>query len=212
MPSFAVCFPHRESKQRGAAYPSGQPQGHYAMKPTMQSWFALCLALLTAPAAAELPVGSAAPRFTAPASLAGKSLEFSLETALQQGPVVLYFFPAAFTKGCTIEAHMFAEASDDFKAQGATVIGVSGDDIATLHKFSVSECRNRFAVVSDPDLTITKAYDAKVKMLGYADRSSFVITPDGLVRYVYSALSPNQHVKNTLNAVRQWKTSSNPTP
>jgi peroxiredoxin Q/BCP len=165
----------------------------------------LTMALLAFPAIAELKVGSVAPDFTAPASLGGKQFQFSLADALKQGPVVLYFYPAAFTSGCTVEAHLFVEATEQFKALGATVVGVSKDDIATLNKFSVSECRNKFAVVSDADLRITKAYDAKFTMLSFADRSSFVITPDGVISYEYSALSPDKHVENTLAAVKDWK-------
>jgi len=121
--------------------------------------------------------------------------------------VVLYFYPAAFTSGCTVEAHDFAEATPQFEALGATVIGVSHDDIDTLNKFSVSECRNKFAVAADPDRHIMKAYDAVLwldpKM---ANRTSYVISPDGKVIYAYSALNPDQHVKNTLDAVTKWRT------
>src|SRR5262245_62353928 len=102
-------------------------------------------ALASTGAMAALPNGATAPVFTTQASLAGKPFSFSLAEALKQGPVVLYFYPAAFTKGCTLEAHDFAEATDKFKSLGATVIGVSHDTIDTLNKFSVSECRNQFA-------------------------------------------------------------------
>lgn len=95
-------------------------------------------------AQAELKPGAAAPDFTTQASLGGKTYTYSLADALKQGPVVLYFYPAAFTKGCTIEAHAFADAVDRYKAYGATVIGVSADNIDTLAKFSVSECRSKF--------------------------------------------------------------------
>src|SRR6478609_6267441 len=121
---------------------------------------ALAAALIVASAPAALPVGAKAPDFNTQASLAGKATPFSLKQALKKGPVVLYFYPAAFTPGCTVEAHNFAEATDKFKALGATVIGVSYDNIDTLNKFSVSECRNKFAVASDADQKIMKAYDA----------------------------------------------------
>lgn len=160
---------------------------------------------LATPALAALKVGQPAPDFTAPASLAGKPFEFHLAEALKKGPVVLYFYPAAFTKGCTVEAHLFAEASDDFAALGATVIGVSKDDIDTLHRFSVSECRSKFAVAADPDLKIARAYDAKLPLLGAADRTSFLILPDATIGFVHSALSPDQHVSTTLAALRAWK-------
>ncbi|GAC1621614.1 MAG: peroxiredoxin [Nevskia sp.] len=166
---------------------------------------AALLAIVALPAWAALAVGAKAPDFTAPASLGGAEFQFSLADALKQGPVVLYFYPAAFTSGCTVEAHAFAEATDKFKALGATVIGVSKDDIATLNKFSVSECRSKFAVAADPDLKIIKSYDAKLPLLSIADRTSFVITPDGKVDYVYSALNPDKHVSNSLAAVQAWK-------
>lgn len=152
-----------------------------------------------------LEVGAKAPDFTAPASLGGNEFQFSLVEALKKGPVVLYFYPAAFTPGCTLEAHKFAEATDEFAKLGATVIGVSRDDIATLKKFSVSECRSKFAVASDAELKIAGSYDAKIPLLPYADRTSFVIVPDGTIHYVYCDKSPDQHVANTLAAVRGWK-------
>lgn len=160
---------------------------------------------LATPALAALKVGKPAPDFTTTASLAGKPFEFHLAEALKSGPVVLYFYPAAFTKGCTVEAHLFAEATDDFAALGATVIGVSKDDIDTLHRFSVSECRSKFAVAADPDLKIARAYDAKLPLIGVADRTSFVILPDATIGFVHSAMSPDDHVKSTLAAVRDWK-------
>lgn len=157
------------------------------------------------PAWAALPNGTKAPDFTTEASLAGKSFQFSLAEALKQGPVVLYFYPAAFTSGCTVEAHNFAEASDKFKEYGATVIGVSADKIETLHKFSVSECRNKFAVAADADQKIMKAYDATLMLKpGWASRTSYVIAPTGEVLYSYTALNPNKHVTNTMEAVQKW--------
>lgn len=163
-----------------------------------------------APEMAARKVGQAAPDFTATASMAGQPFQFHLADALRKGPVVLYFYPAAFTQGCTVEAHLFAEATDDFAALGATVIGVSKDDIETLHRFSVSECRNKFAVAADPDLTIAKAYDAKMPLLGAAERTSFVITPDARIAHVHSAMSPDDHVRTTLAAVRAWSAARSP--
>jgi peroxiredoxin len=157
------------------------------------------------PAWAALDVGAAAPDFSAPASLAGKDYAFSLADALKQGPVVVYFYPKAFTKGCTIEAHQFARAMDQYKALGASVIGVSADEIGTLHKFSLTECGGKFPVAADPDQKIIKAYDAKMPLLNYATRVSYVITPDDKIYYEYSALDPSQHVANTLAAIKQWK-------
>jgi peroxiredoxin len=157
------------------------------------------------PLLAALPEGAKAPDFSVEASLAGKAFQFSLADALKQGPVVLYFYPAAFTPGCTREAHDFAEATDQFKALGATVIGVSHDDIATLNRFSVSECRNKFAVAADADGAIMKAYDAVMEgEPNYADRISYVIAPDGAILYAYKEGRPDHHVKNTLAAVGKW--------
>src|SRR5436853_957735 len=127
----------------------------------MRRYFAGALTILVAlPLYAALPDGAKAPDFSTVASLAGKEFRFSLAEALKKGPVVLYFYPAAFTTGCTIEAHEFAEAIDKYAALGASVIGVSSDDIATLNKFSVSECRSKFAVAADADKKIMTAYDA----------------------------------------------------
>ncbi|MCA8254998.1 peroxiredoxin [Burkholderia sp. AU31624] len=155
-------------------------------------------------ARAELKPGAAAPDFTTQASLGGKTYTYSLADALKQGPVVLYFYPAAFTKGCTIEAHAFADAVDRYKAYGATVIGVSADKIDTLTKFSVSECRSKFPVAADPDAKIIREYDAKLPAIDKANRVSYVISPEGKVLYEYTSLSPDKHVENTLAAVKAW--------
>ncbi|MFT4045459.1 MAG: peroxiredoxin [Solimonas sp.] len=162
------------------------------------------------PAAAALDVGASAPDFSAPASLAGKDYSFSLADALKQGPVVVYFYPKAFTKGCTVEAHLFAEAMDQYKALGATVIGVSNDDIDTLHKFSQSECGGKFPVAADSDSKIMTAYDAKLPLVNYASRISYVVTPDGKIIYTYSAMDPSQHVAKTLAAIKRWKSRQAP--
>src|SRR5471030_1260918 len=163
-------------------------------------------ALAATSAWAALPDGHAAPDFTAQATLAGKPFTFSLADALKHGPVVLYFYPAAFTPGCTVEAHEFAEATDKFTALVATVIGVSHDSIDTLNKFSVSECRNKFAVASDADQKITKEYDAVLAQKPeYANRTSYVIAPTGKIIYEYTAMDPDKHVANTMAAVEKWK-------
>ncbi len=162
--------------------------------------------ILTTPLYAALKPGVVAPDFTTEATLAGKPFSFSLADALKTGPVVLYFYPAAFTPGCTVEAHEFAEATEKFRALGATVIGVSHDKIDTLNKFSVSECRNKFAVASDGDQKITKAYDAVLWVKPeYANRTSYVIAPTGKIIYEYTALDPDRHVANTMAAVEKWK-------
>ena len=164
---------------------------------------ALCTA---APAFAALPVGADAPTFSTQASLAGKEMPFDLAKALKKGPVVLYFYPAAFTHGCTIEAHDFADAMGEYQALGATVIGVSHDNIATLEKFSTSECRSKFPVAADTDEAVTKAYDAVwTKSPQYANRTSYVIAPDGKVIFAYSAMDPAGHVEKTMDAVKAWK-------
>jgi thioredoxin-dependent peroxiredoxin len=160
---------------------------------------------LASPLYAALKPGDPAPDFTTQATLAGSPFQFSLANALKSGPVVLYFYPAAFTKGCTVEAHNFAEATDKFKSMGATVIGVSQDSIDILNKFSVSECRNKFAVASDPDKRISKSYDATLFMLSYSNRTSYVISPAGKIIYAYTALNPDKHVENTMAAVAQWQ-------
>jgi peroxiredoxin Q/BCP len=164
-------------------------------------------ATVTATAAyAALAVGAKAPDFTAQASLGGKEFNFSLADALKKGPVVLYFYPAAFTKGCTIEAHDFAEATDQFAALGATVIGVSADPIAKLDQFSVSDCRSKFAVAADPDQKVIKAYDVVLPIKPeYSNRTSFVIAPDSTVLMEYTDLSPDDHVAKTMAAVKAWK-------
>ena len=156
------------------------------------------------PALAALPVGAKAPPFATEASLAGKPFHFDLAAALAKGPVVLYFYPAAFTSGCTIEAHDFAEATAEFTRLGATVIGVSKDPIETLNRFSVSECRNKFAVAS-ADGKLIAAYDVKLPLVGISNRTSFVIEPDGRIIFAYSAMSPAGHVEKTLAAVKAWR-------
>jgi peroxiredoxin Q/BCP len=165
------------------------------------------MAVLLGPnAQAALSVGAVAPDFSTEAVLGGKSFRFSLAQALQQGPVVLYFYPKAFTSGCTVEAHQFAEASDRFKALGAMVIGMSNDDIDTLRRFSVEACRSKFAVAADRGAQIMKRYDAGLGWLpNTADRISYVISPQGKVLYVHAGMSPDEHVTNTLQAVQRWR-------
>src|SRR5665213_3655252 len=165
---------------------------------------ALTGVVLAAPSDAALKTGAQAPDFTTEATLAGQPFKFSLADALKHGPVVLYFYPAAFTPGCTIEAHDFAEATDKFKAIGATVIGVSHDPIEKLNKFSVSECRNKFAVASDADQSIMKAYDSVLAAKPeYANRTSYVIAQNGTIAYSYTAMNPAEHVANTMAAVEK---------
>ena len=170
------------------------------------SLLSLGLMAFALPVFAAVGVGDKAPDFTAQASLAGKEFTFNLGEALKKGPVVVYFYPEAFTKGCTIEAHEFAEAADKYAALGASVIGVSHDHIDKLDKFSVQECRNKFAVAADPDLKVIKAYGAQLPgHETYANRTSYVVAPDGKVIYMYTSMDPKDHVANTLKAIQDWK-------
>lgn len=163
---------------------------------------AAALFVLPRAATSALPVGAMAPDFTTRSAIGGKLFTLTLSHQLKKGPVVLYFFPAAFTPGCTAEAHEFAEATDDFKAAGATVIGMSADPVDKLAKFSVEECRSKFAVASAGP-AIIKSYDVALPLkIGYTNRTSYVIAPTGRVIFVHSALDYADHVKNTLAAVR----------
>ena len=157
------------------------------------------------PARAALDIGDRAPDFTTPAALDGDVFQYTLAEALKKGPVVLYFFPAAFSVGCSAEAHEFAENIDKYQALGATVIGVSGDDIQTLGKFSKQTCQGKFPVASDDKQSIMKSYDAVMLLMPqFANRVSYVITPDGEVAYSYQSLNPSRHVEKTLTALREW--------
>jgi thioredoxin-dependent peroxiredoxin len=166
---------------------------------------ALAGAALSAHAA--LKPGDTAPLFTTEAAVGGKQKPLVLADELKKGPVVLYFFPKSFTSGCTLEAHLFAQATDKFAALGATVVGISHDDIATQLKFSKEECRDKFAVAADPQSDIIKSYDAKMAVLPYSDRISYVITPDDKILYTYSSLDPADHVNRTMKAVQDWRSS-----
>ena len=163
---------------------------------------ALLLGAFAAPAFANMKAGDKAPDFTAQATVGGNEFTFSLADALKKGPVVLYFFPKAFTKGCTAEAHEFAEAAAQFNAAGATLIGMSAEDIGTLHKFSTQECSSKFPVAADPDLKVIKAFDSVMEGKNISDRTSYVIGQDGKIAYAYSDRNPDKHVENTLTAVK----------
>ena len=165
----------------------------------------LALCCVTPPAFAALDLGDRAPNFTAQAALAGQVFEYSLQKELAKGPVILYFFPASFSEGCTIEAHNFAMAVDQIKSLGASVIGISRDEIDTQKRFSVAACRGKFPVASDPDQSIMKSYDAVLTLKPeYANRVSYLITPDGSVAYQYTSLNSDKHVEKVLAALRQW--------
>jgi peroxiredoxin Q/BCP len=171
---------------------------------------ALFCALVSTAAFAALKDGDAAPDFTLQAALAGKSFTFKLSEALKKGPVVLYFYPKSFTRGCTIEAHDFAENAENFAAAGASLIGLSSDTIETQIDFSSKECRDKFPVAADPDTAVIRSYDAlrtKPSASGavVADRISYVIAPDGKIIYAFQDSAPEKHIENTLAAVRQWR-------
>lgn len=161
--------------------------------------------LLAVPAAAPaaLAVGAKAPDFATKGALAGKEFNLRLSEQLKRGPVVLYFFPAAFTPGCTLEAHEFAENVDAFKKAGASVIGMSADPVDKLAKFSREECRDKFPVATATPAVIS-GYDVKLRE-GLTNRTSYVIAPNGNVIYAHSDLDYKDHVKNTLAAVRDWR-------
>lgn len=170
----------------------------------------LCLALLATGAQAALKPGDAAPDFKAQAALAGKDFNFSLSESLKKGPVVLYFYPKSFTRGCTIEAHEFAESYEQFAAAGASLIGVSGDPIEVQREFSTKECSDKFPIAADPAFGVINAYDAKrLKPSAsgdtVADRISYVILPDGKVAFSLTDSNPTKHVESTLEFVRKWR-------
>jgi peroxiredoxin len=165
---------------------------------------ALAAAGFVTAASAELPVGQKAPAFTTRAALAGKEFGFNLNTALAKGPVVLYFYPKAFTSGCTLEANAFAEAMPKFKAAGASVIGMSNDDIETLKRFSREECRDAFPVgVAGPK--VIEGYDVAMGNSGLTTRTSYVIASDGRIVAVHSNADYRGHVAKTLAAVQALK-------
>jgi peroxiredoxin len=166
----------------------------------------LGMAILAAtPTSAALPEGAKAPNFTTTGAIAGKPFKLNLAEQLKHGPVVLYFYPKAFTKGCTLEAHAFSEAAKDFKKAGARVIGMSADDLETLKRFSVEGCRNAFPVATaTPD--VIKAYDVALKQKPeLTDRTSYVIDRSGKIVFVHSDLEWNEHVSKTLAAVKGLK-------
>jgi peroxiredoxin len=160
---------------------------------------ALGLSATAFSASAALPVGAKAPDFKLQGALAGKPMTFSLQQALQKGPVVLYFFPAAFSAGCTIEAHDFAEATDSFTKMGATVVGVTAGNTDQVSDFSKLECRDKVAA----------QYQTLMEMKGktLSDRTSYVIAPDGNILLSYTDRNPDAHIEKTLAAVKQYDAS-----
>ncbi|MGV3554982.1 MAG: peroxiredoxin [Croceibacterium sp.] len=169
------------------------------------------LALIAAPATAALKEGATAPTFVAKGAMAGKPVTFDLAESLKKGPVVLYFFPAAFTPGCNIEAQMFAEAIPEFTKAGATVIGVTQGNVEQLEDFSGKHCAGKFAVAAASD-AMKKAYDVDLKKpdgtsAGVTDRTTFVIAPNGKIVLTYSDMKPNGHITESLAAVKKLRKS-----
>jgi peroxiredoxin len=170
-------------------------------------------ATLAVPAIAALPTGAKAPDFQTRGAVAGKVVNVRLAQLTRKGPVVLYFFPAAFTGGCNAEAAAFAEAIPQFQAAGATVLGMSADTVDVLQKFSTEKCAGKFTVASAGPKVVA-GYDVGLgrqirtpsgAMINATNRTSYVIDRNGRVAYVHSDLSPADHVKNTLAAVQKLK-------
>ena len=189
------------------------------MKRTLASSLALvALSLSTHTAHAALSAGDVAPPFTAQASLDGRTFTFSLADALERGPVVVYFYPSAYTGGCNLEAHTFATRQAEFAAAGASIIGVSLDDIGRLNAFSADPdyCAGKIPVASDTGGRVAHAYALAVRDAparkdtrgqtidhGLAERSTFVVTPDGRVAAAFDGLSPVENVEQALAAVKR---------
>jgi peroxiredoxin len=178
----------------------------------------LLAALSAGPALAALNEGDAAPAFTAPASRAGQTLRYSLADALGHGPVVVYFYPSAYTNGCNVQAHAFAVNHDQFTAAGASIVGVSLDSIARLNDFAADPqtCAGKLTVASDAEGRIARAYDLTVREAtpgrkdtrgvsidhGYAERTTFIVRPDGRIAATVGGLGPAENVARALQVVR----------
>jgi thioredoxin-dependent peroxiredoxin len=178
----------------------------------------ICALVFASPAAAALKAGDTAPMFKAKASLNGQAFDYSLEEAVASGPVVIYFYPSAYTKGCNVQAYQFASQMEAFKAAGATVIGVSLDSIDRLNDFSADPeyCAGKLAVASDADGSIAKAYDLQVSEgraglsdtrgvsidHGFAERTTFIVGGDGKILQTIGGVSPIENVQQTLEAVQ----------
>lgn len=185
---------------------------------------AFIASIATAPGYAALKTGDAAPDFKTQASRAGKAFEFSLQETLRRGPVVVYFYPAAYTGGCNLQAHTFAINKEKFDAVGATIVGVSLDNIDRLNDFSADPeyCAGKIAVASDADGKIAKSYDLTIKPAtegrkdsrgidinhGSAERTTFIVTPDGKVAATLGGLTPTENVEQALKAAQQLANKS----
>ena len=182
--------------------------------------FAVLLSIgIALPAVAALEAGDTAPEFEAKASLAGEEFEFSLGDALEEGPVVVYFYPSAYTQGCNIQARQFAVNMDAFKAAGASVIGVSLDSIERLNDFSADPeyCAGKLPVASDESGEIARSYELEVQEgrdglkdtrgveigHGFAERTTFIVTPDGKIAETIGGISPTENVEKSLEAVQR---------
>jgi thioredoxin-dependent peroxiredoxin len=179
----------------------------------------LCATAIALPAFAALEAGDNAPDFETKASLAGEEFDFSLSDALEKGTVVVYFYPSAFTQGCNVQAHEFAVNMDEFTAAGASVIGVSLDSIERLNDFSADPeyCAGKLAVASDESGAIAKSYDLEVAEgregikdtrgvdidHGFAERTTFIVTPDGKIAETIGGMSPMENVQKSLEAVQR---------
>jgi peroxiredoxin Q/BCP len=190
------------------------------------AWAVLLSCAIWPSAQAALSEGDAAPDFEAQASLAGRAFHYSLRDALKKGPVVVYFYPAAFTGGCSIQAHSFAVNLDQFSAAGASVVGVSLDSIARLNEFSADpeSCAGRIAVASDAGGRIARAYDLKLSATpaGRQDRrgqpieherverTTFIVTPQGRIAAVVGGVDAEANVQQALVAVQKLATAGKP--
>jgi peroxiredoxin len=207
-----ILFHHLETRlqllPRADEYGIGGPQMTIQKKIAMSFGLGLLLAVIPAQGIAALQQGAKAPDFTLNAAQGGKPFSLSLKQTLKKGPVVLYFFPAAFTPGCTVEAHLFAEASSSFNRLGARVVGVTAGNIDRVAEFSRSECRDKFAVAADPGAKVAAKYDTAVQGPGktmISSRTSFVIAPNGTILLSYTDSKPQAHIEKTMAAVRAWK-------
>jgi peroxiredoxin len=185
----------------------------------MKRLIGLLALTLSLPAVADLKVGDVAPDFNAPASLDGKAFQYSLTKALEKGPVVVYFYPSAFTDGCSLQAHTFAENHEKFAAAGASIIGVSLDNIERLNAFSADPeyCAGKIAVASDVDGKITRSYDLTIASAregakdsrgieighGFAERTTFIVTPDLKIAATVGDVSPFENVARSLEIVQR---------
>ena len=164
----------------------------------------LVATLAALPAGAALKQGSVAPDFFVTGARAGKDFRVHLKAQLRKGPLVVYFFPKAFTKGCTLESKAFSDAMPEFRKAGAQVVGMSADDLDTLKRFSKEECRDAFPVATATKQVIG-AYDVAMGDTGLTNRTSYVIAPNGRIVMVHSDGDWSKHVEKSLAAVRSLK-------